>query len=215
MKYYSNFYSTQNGCGHVFVPYATWLSASLWRRVLSRDSFPFVAYVPPNWSIKWKFFGSRQVYWIELCFWVTADKDLVTVHKIIHYYINQFQANVPFPYFFKTSKTLFYIFMGYKNGTLIWNRLMVITFHFFNVVLQFLILCVGRELFVLPTFILLELEKIYLLFFVYIVKISYFPRWDWKWFEKLIFCLSMFNLKQDNFQSFLEKSKSETVISVA
>ena len=54
-------YSTQTGCGHVCVPYATWLPVSLWRRVLSRDSLPVIAYVPPYWTIKWKVFGLRQV----------------------------------------------------------------------------------------------------------------------------------------------------------
>ena len=54
-------YSTQNRCGHVCVPYTTWLPVSLWRRLLSRDSLPIIAYVLPNWSIKWKVFGSKQV----------------------------------------------------------------------------------------------------------------------------------------------------------
>ena len=53
-------YSTQNGCGHVCVPYATWLPVSLWRRVLSRNSLSVIAYVLLNWSIKWKSFGLRQ-----------------------------------------------------------------------------------------------------------------------------------------------------------
>ena len=47
------------------VSYATWLPVSLWRRVLSRGSLPIIAYVPPNWSIKWKFFGSRQVCYMS------------------------------------------------------------------------------------------------------------------------------------------------------
>ena len=33
-------YSTQNGRGHVCVPYATWLPVSLWRKVLSWDICP-------------------------------------------------------------------------------------------------------------------------------------------------------------------------------
>ena len=66
-------------------------------------------------------------YWIEFCFWVTTDKDYVTIHKIIPYYLNQFPANVPFPCLLKTSKNLgfFYVHMGYKYGTLIWNGLML------------------------------------------------------------------------------------------
>ena len=47
-------YSIQNGCDHVYVPYTTWLSLNLWRRVLSWDSLPIISYVPPSWSIKWK-----------------------------------------------------------------------------------------------------------------------------------------------------------------
>ena len=54
------FYSTQNGCGDVCVPYTNWLPISLWRRVLSRDSLPITTCIPLNWSIKWKIFGSRQ-----------------------------------------------------------------------------------------------------------------------------------------------------------
>ena len=53
-------YSTKNGCGYVCVPYATWLPVGLWRKVLSRDSLPIIAYIPLNWSIKQKSFGSRQ-----------------------------------------------------------------------------------------------------------------------------------------------------------
>ena len=56
-------------------------------------------------------------------------------------------------------------------------------------------------------------KYIYLLLFVCIVKSLYFPRWNSKWYEKLIFSFSIFNLKQDFW--FLEKSKSEIVISVA
>ena len=55
-------YSTQNGFGHVCVPYAVWLLVSFWWRVLSRDSLSIIAYVSPKWIIKWKIFGSRQVY---------------------------------------------------------------------------------------------------------------------------------------------------------
>ena len=44
----------------------------------------------------------------------------------------------------------------------------------------------------------------HLLLFEYIVKSSYFPWWNSKRYEKLIFCLSIFNLKQDNFQGFLK-----------
>ena len=54
-------YSAQNGCGHVSIPYTTWLSVSLWRRVLSWDFLPITTYVPPIWSIKWKKIGSRKV----------------------------------------------------------------------------------------------------------------------------------------------------------
>ena len=61
-------YSTQNECGHVCVPYVTtWLPVSLWRRVLPSDSLPIIAYVPPNWSIKWKNFGSKQVCCMSNC----------------------------------------------------------------------------------------------------------------------------------------------------
>ena len=62
LTYYWNLiklYSTQNRCGHVCVPYTVLLAVSL--RLLSWDSLPITAYVPPNWSIKWKDFGSRQV----------------------------------------------------------------------------------------------------------------------------------------------------------
>ena len=37
------------------------MTVKLWRRVLSRDSLPIIAYVPPNWSIKLKCFSSRQI----------------------------------------------------------------------------------------------------------------------------------------------------------
>ena len=63
-KFYWNLielYSTQDGCGHVCVPYTTWLPVSLWRRVLSWDSLPIIAYVTLSWIIKWKNIGSRQV----------------------------------------------------------------------------------------------------------------------------------------------------------
>ena len=53
-------YSTQNGYGHVCVPYATWLLVSLWRRDLSWDSLPIIAYAPPNWSIKW------NIFWLKV-----------------------------------------------------------------------------------------------------------------------------------------------------
>ena len=51
-------YSTQDGFGHVCVQYTMWLPVSLWRRVLSWDSL--LAYVLPNWSIKWKNIDSRR-----------------------------------------------------------------------------------------------------------------------------------------------------------
>ena len=54
-------YSAENGCGHVSIPYTTWLSVSLWRRVLSWDFLPITTYVPPIWSIKWKKIDSRKV----------------------------------------------------------------------------------------------------------------------------------------------------------
>ena len=54
-------------------------------------------------------------------------------------------------------------------------------------------------------------QNIYLLLFACIVKSLYFSRWNSKWYERLILCLSIFGLKQDNFQ----KTKFETVISVA
>ena len=38
---------TQNGCGHVYVPYTTWLPVSLGRRVLSWDSLPIITCPPP------------------------------------------------------------------------------------------------------------------------------------------------------------------------
>ena len=33
--------------------------------VLSRDSLAIIAYVPPNLSIKWKIFGSKQVFCVS------------------------------------------------------------------------------------------------------------------------------------------------------
>ena len=49
-------YSTQNGCGQVCASYVTWLPVSLWKRVLSRDSFLHYSICPTNWSIKLKTF---------------------------------------------------------------------------------------------------------------------------------------------------------------
>ena len=53
------------------------------------------------------------------------------------------------------------------------------------------------------------------LVFVYIVKSSYFSRWNSKWYEKLIVSLTIFNLKEGNRQGFQKNPKSETVISIA
>ena len=77
---------------------------------------------------------------------------------------------------------------------------------FFSVVLQFLILCVAHELFILLILSNQSQKNIYHLLFVYIMKSLYFSRWNSKWYQKFIFCLSIFNLKQDNFQGFQKNS---------
>ena len=66
--------------------------------------------------------------------WVTADKNWVSVHKIIYYYLYQFQAIVPFPYPLKTSGNLWYFMFSWSIAMeqLIWNELMLINSSFFK-----------------------------------------------------------------------------------
>ena len=79
-------------------------------------------------------------------------KNQVTVHKIIQYQPSQFQANVSFPYLLKKPRFLCSHGVQNWNIDLKWvnaNK----QFIFLSVVLQFLILCVGFELFIFLSFI--------------------------------------------------------------
>ena len=80
------------------------------------------------------------------------QKNQVTIHKIIQYQPSQFQANVSFPYLLKKPRFLCSHGVQNWNIDLKWvnaNK----QFTFLSVVLQFLILHVGFELFILLSFI--------------------------------------------------------------
>ena len=53
-------YSTQNRCGHV-CPIHNVTACKLLVKSAIWDSLPIIVYIPPNWSIKCKKFGSGQV----------------------------------------------------------------------------------------------------------------------------------------------------------
>ena len=54
-------YSTQNGCGHVCVPYANVTPCKLMEESAIMGLPSIIAYVPPSWSVKWKKFRSKQM----------------------------------------------------------------------------------------------------------------------------------------------------------
>ena len=96
--------------------------------------------------------------------------------------------------------------MGFKNRTLISNGLMPTNSSFFKRCTSIFNIMSGSWVFHSAEFYLIRAgNKKYLLLLAYIVKSSYFPRWNSKSYVKFIFCLTIFNLKQDNFQGFWDE----------
>ena len=96
--------------------------------------------------------------------------------------------------------------MGFKNRTLISNGLMPANSSFFKCCTSIFNIMSGSWVFHSAEFYLIRAgNKKYLLLLAYIVKSSYFPRWNSKSYVKFIFCLTIFNLKQDNFQGFWDE----------
>ena len=76
LKSYIKLYSTQNGYGHVCVPYTTWLEAHEGECYHWTSSC--YSNVSLNWSIKYQNFGSRQVCCMSNCEIVSHTQHFVS-----------------------------------------------------------------------------------------------------------------------------------------
>ena len=126
-------------------------------------------------------------------------------HKIISITLTNFKLGTHFHTSLKHEKPgFFYVPMGYRNGMFIEMGLWQETVHFFQCCTSTVNIMCGSWAFHSPVLYIIRAgnKNIYLSLFAYIVKSSYFSRWNSKWYEKLIVCLMIFNLKQGYFLGF-------------
>ena len=93
---------TQNGCGHVCVPYTTWLPVSLGRRVLSWDSLPIITCPPPPPHLK---------YQMKKC-WLKVN--------ILY---EQLLTSVPYATLCPICNSMFTFFVYWKIHQLLWSKI--------------------------------------------------------------------------------------------